>query len=79
MKASARAAVDDVSRISSRLNELSDRMEEFSDAELASAALSVRFGSFGQDLGTEMARLAATLAANPAAFALLAEAFEDLN
>ena len=50
-------------------------MEDYSEAEIASAALSTRFRNFGQDLNNEMTRIAA----NPAVFVLLAEAFEGLE
>ncbi len=74
-EASARATVDDLTRITEDLEALNERIGDYSDAEIASAALSGRFRSFGQDFGAEMGRLAA----NPAAFALLAEAFENLQ
>ena len=74
-EASARAAVDDVTRITEDLKALNDRIGDYSDAEIASAALSGRFRSFGQDFGAEIGRLVA----NPAAFALLAEALAGLD
>ena len=74
-EASARAAVDDVTRITEDLKALNDRIGDYSDAEIASAALSGRFRSFGQDFGAAIGRHVA----NPAAFALLAEALEGLD
>ena len=75
-EASARAAVDDVTRIINQFEELDKRKDDdYTDAEIASAALSSRFFDIGQDLNVEMMRLAA----NPAVFMLLAEAFEDLE
>ena len=50
-------------------------MGDYTDAEIANAALSSRFFGFGQELSNEMMRIAA----NPAVFVLLAEAFEDLE
>ena len=73
-EASARAAVDDVTRLLNQLEDINKRLGDYSDAEIANAALSGRIRSLGQQLGNELIRLSA----NPAAFALLAEAFENL-
>ncbi len=73
-EASARATVDDVTRIVNQLEDLGERLEQrYSEAELDSAALSGRFRSLGQELGREMIRLSA----NPAAFELLSDAFDS--
>ncbi len=74
-EASAKAAVDDVSRISSQFESLGERMEDFSQAEIASAFLSGRLTGFGEELNKEMIRIAS----DPAIFGLLAEAFGELN
>ena len=74
-EASARAAADDVARITGEFRELEDRMDDFSQAELASVALSGRFQNFGQELGMEMVRISA----NPAAYAILAGSLENLG
>ena len=42
-EASARAAVDDVTRIVGEFEELDKRMDDYTEAEIASAALSSRF------------------------------------
>ncbi len=74
-EASARAAADDVARITGEFRELEDRMDDFSQAELASVALTGRFQNFGQELGMEMVRISA----NPAAYAILAGSLENLG
>ena len=74
-EASARAAVDDVTRIVGEFEELDKRMDDYTEAEIASAALSSRFLNFGQELNLEMSRIFS----DPAIFLLLAEAFENLN
>ena len=71
---SARAAADDIARIINQFEEL-DKRFDYSDAEIASATLSSRLFDISQEFSNEMVRLAA----NPAVFALLAEAFEDLE
>ena len=71
----ARAAADDVMRISDEFEELEKRMDDYSDEEIARAAISTRFFGFATDLGEEMMRISA----NPAALALLGAAFESLG
>ena len=72
---SARAAAPHVASIIDNFEGLDKLMGDYTDAEIANAALSSRFFGFGQELSNEMIRLAA----NPAAFVLLAEAFENLE
>lgn len=74
-EASARAAAPHVASIIEKFEGLDKVMGDYTDAEIANAALSTRFFGFGQELGNEMMRIAA----NPAVFVLLAEAFEDLE
>lgn len=72
---SARAAADDVTRIVRQFEELDKRIEEYSEAEIASAAITNRFQNFGQELGREMFRISVI----PGAGDLLGEAFENLG
>ena len=72
---SARAVAPNVASIIDKLEGLDKLMGDYTDAEIANAALSSRFFGFGQELSNEMIRIAA----NPAAFVLLAEAFENLE
>jgi len=72
---SARAAAPHVASIIDKFEGLDKLMGDYTDAEIANAALSTRFFGFGQELSSEMMRIAA----NPAAFVLLAEAFENLE
>ena len=74
-EASARAAAPHVASIIDKFEGLDNLMGDYTDAEIANAALSSRFFGFGQELSNEMIRIAA----NPAVFVLLAEAFEDLE
>lgn len=72
---SAKAAVDDVVRISSQFEDLEERMGDYSQAEIANAAISGRLSGFGEELSKEMIRITS----DPAIYSLLAEAFGDLN
>lgn len=74
-EASARDAVDDVARIAGQFEELERRMGNYSEAEIASAAISSRFRNFGQELGAEILRISA----NPEAIALLGPAFSEFE
>ena len=74
-EASARAAADEVERISAEFEELEKRMGDYSDEEIARAAVSTRFFGFASDLGEEMMRIST----NPDALALLGAAFESLG
>ena len=75
-EASAGAAVDDLTRIANQVEDLEKRMAEYSEAEFTGAALWGRFLDTRQEFGNEFNRI---LSANPAAFDLLNEAFENLN
>ena len=55
-EASARAAADDVMRITDEFEELENRMGDYSNEEIARAAVSTRFFGFANDLG-ELNRL----------------------
>ena len=74
-EASARAAIEDVTRISSQFQALDDRMGEYSQAEIASAVLSGRLMGLGEELSREIIRIST----DPTIFMLLSEAFENLN
>ena len=75
-EASAEAAADDLVRIANQVEDLEMRMAEYSQEEFTSAALWSRFLDTRQEFGSEFDRI---LSANPAAFELLSEAFENLN
>ena len=74
-EASARAAADDISRISDKFSDLDAIMEDLSQEEIMSAVLSGRLGNFGEELSKELMRLSS----NPEIFRYLSEAFENLN
>ena len=74
-EASARAAADDVSRISDKFSDLDAIMEDLSQEEIMSAVLSGRLGNFGEELSKELMRLSS----DPEIFRYLSEAFENLN
>ena len=74
-EASARAAADDISRISDKFSDLDATMEDLSQEEIMSAVLSGRLGNFGEELSKELMRLSS----DPEIFRYLSEAFENLN
>ena len=74
-EASARAAADDISRISDKFSDLDAIMEDLSQEEIMSAVLSGRLGNFGEELSKELMRLSS----DPEIFRYLSEAFENLN
>lgn len=74
-EASARAAADDISRISVKFSDLDAIMEDLSQEEIMSAVLSGRLGNFGEELSKELIRLSS----DPEIFRYLSEAFENLN
>ena len=73
--ASAEAAVDEVTRLTKRFQELELLMEDYSPADLSAAALSGRLSGFGQELNEEMIRISS----DPAVFLALAEALGGAN
>ncbi len=74
-EASARAAADDISRISDKFSDLDAIMEDLSQEEIMGAVLSGRLGNFGEELSKELMRLSS----DPEIFRYLSEAFENLN
>ncbi len=74
-EASARAAVDEMTIISSKFEYLDEQMKDFSEADITAAFLTGRVGEFSQELTAELIRISS----DPEIFKFLAEAFENFN
>ena len=76
-EASARAAVDEMTRISSKFEDLDEQMKDFTEIDITAAFLTGRVSEFSQELTAELIRISS----DPEIFKFLSEAFEnfDLN
>ena len=74
-EASAQAAVAELIDVMSEFQVLGNQIDDYSDAEIASAALSSRFYDFGQRFSSEVTRIML----NPATARILGEAFSELE
>ena len=74
-EASAQAAVAELIDVMSEFQVLGNQIDDYSDAEIASAAISSRFYDLGQRFSSEVTRIML----NPATARILGEAFSELE